>query len=102
MRQWYSGGLELSSINRDKQTAFLRDFPVRFRVWAYIYILLRHQDVMKLFLTSAGITNPSLKNEFKEVSKKLEGDLYALDDNSAVLWIDGKIKVISEGIWKKY
>lgn len=37
-----------------------------------------------------------------EVSKKLEGDLYAIDDNSAVLCIDGKIKVVSEGVWKKY
>ena len=38
----------------------------------------------------------------KIVSKKLEGDLYAIDDNSAVLYIDSKIKVISEGVWKKY
>ena len=38
----------------------------------------------------------------EEVSKKLDGDLYALDDNSAVLYVDGKIKVISEGKWKKY
>ena|SRR3989344_4511428 len=38
----------------------------------------------------------------KEVAKELDDDLYALDDNSAVLYIDGKIKVISEGKWKKY
>jgi dipeptidase E len=38
----------------------------------------------------------------REVSKKLKGNLYAIDDNSAVLYIDGKIKVISEGVWKKY
>ncbi len=38
----------------------------------------------------------------KKISKKLKGDLYALDDESAVLCIDGKTKVISEGKWKKY
>jgi dipeptidase E len=38
----------------------------------------------------------------KELSKKLSGDLYALDDDSAVLYNDGKIEVISEGKWIKY
>ena len=36
------------------------------------------------------------------VSKKLDGDLYALDDESAVLCVDGKLQIISEGKWKKY
>jgi dipeptidase E len=38
----------------------------------------------------------------RELSKKLSGDLYALDDDSAVLYNDGKIEVISEGKWTKY
>jgi dipeptidase E len=38
----------------------------------------------------------------KELSKKLSGDLYAIDDDSAVLFNDGKIEVISEGKWIKY
>jgi hypothetical protein len=32
----------------------------------------------------------------------LKGDLYAIDDNSALLWIDGRIRVVSEGKWKRY
>lgn len=38
----------------------------------------------------------------KELSKKLDGDLYALDDNSAVLYDNGKIETISEGECIKY
>lgn len=42
------------------------------------------------------------EKSLKELSKKLSGDLYALDDNSAVLYDNGKIEVISEGKWVKY
>lgn len=38
----------------------------------------------------------------RRVSKRLNGDLYALDDNSAIVYLNGKIRVISEGKWKKY
>jgi dipeptidase E len=38
----------------------------------------------------------------RKVAKRLNGDLYALDDESAIVWVDGKIKVVSEGTWKKY
>ncbi len=38
----------------------------------------------------------------KEIVKKLEGDTYALDDNSAVVFDDKKISVVSEGKWIKY
>ncbi len=38
----------------------------------------------------------------KEIAKKLNGDLYALDDDSAVLVDGDKIEVISEGKWKLY
>jgi dipeptidase E len=38
----------------------------------------------------------------KKVAKKIKGDLYALDDDSAIVWVNGKIKVVSEGRWKKY
>lgn len=38
----------------------------------------------------------------KKVAPELDNDLYALDDESGLLYVDGKIKVISEGIWKKY
>lgn len=37
-----------------------------------------------------------------EISKRLKGDLYALDDESAIVCKNGKIKVVSEGEWKKY
>ncbi len=38
----------------------------------------------------------------KTVVKKLKGETYALDDNSAIMLDDGKISVISEGKWIKY
>ena len=42
------------------------------------------------------------EKSLKELSKKLSGDLYAIDDESAVLYDHGKIEVISEGKWIKY
>ena len=38
----------------------------------------------------------------KEVSKKFDEDLYALDDNSGIVYVDGKIEIVSEGKWIKY
>jgi len=41
-------------------------------------------------------------NNLANLSKELKGDLYALDDDSAVLYENGRIKIISEGHWIKY
>jgi len=38
----------------------------------------------------------------KKISKRLNGDLYACDDNSAIACVNNKIKVVSEGKWIKY
>ena len=38
----------------------------------------------------------------KNASKKLRGNLYAIDDNSAIVCVNNKIEVVSEGKWKKY
>lgn len=38
----------------------------------------------------------------QHIAKKLDRDMYALDDNSAIVYVDGKIKVVSEGKWIKY
>jgi dipeptidase E len=38
----------------------------------------------------------------RELAKQFDNDLYAIDDNSGILCINGKIKVISEGKWVKY
>ncbi|MFA4819510.1 MAG: Type 1 glutamine amidotransferase-like domain-containing protein [Candidatus Aenigmatarchaeota archaeon] len=38
----------------------------------------------------------------RRLAEKLDGDLYAIDDDSAVLMDGNKIKVISEGRWKLY
>lgn len=40
--------------------------------------------------------------QIKKVSKKLNGDLYAIDDKSAIVYANGKIKIVSEGKWKRY
>lgn len=46
---------------------------------------------------------PKMRDKYlKKVSKRIEGDLYALDDDSGIVYADGRIKVISEGKWKKY
>ncbi len=46
---------------------------------------------------------PKIRDKnMKELAKKLDGDLYALDDESAVLFDNGKVEVISEGKWIKY
>ncbi|MDE1865424.1 MAG: Type 1 glutamine amidotransferase-like domain-containing protein [Candidatus Micrarchaeota archaeon] len=38
----------------------------------------------------------------RKSARRLDGELYALDDNSGIVWVDGKINVVSEGKWKKY
>jgi dipeptidase E len=41
-------------------------------------------------------------SKLRKVAGKLKGDTYAIDDNSAVVFDNGKICVVSEGKWKLY
>ncbi len=43
-----------------------------------------------------------IDKNLKKVAKELSSDMYAIDDASAVIYNNGKIKVVSEGVWKKY
>lgn len=46
---------------------------------------------------------PSARNEIiAEKAAKLAAKVYALDDNSALKIVDGRVEVISEGDWKEY
>ncbi|MDO8570233.1 MAG: Type 1 glutamine amidotransferase-like domain-containing protein [Candidatus Daviesbacteria bacterium] len=54
---------------------------------------------------------PHLNNNFfpkmtlenmQKIADETKESIYALDDNSALVVINGKISVISEGIWKKF
>lgn len=46
---------------------------------------------------------PNARNEIiAKKAAKLTGKVYALDDDSALKIVDGKIEVISEGDWKEY
>jgi dipeptidase E len=46
---------------------------------------------------------PKIRDKnLRELSKNLAGDLYALDDDSGILYDNGTIEVISEGHWMKY
>ena len=46
---------------------------------------------------------PKARDKYlKMASKRLKEDLYAIDDESAIVWVDGKVRVVSEGRWKKY
>ena len=47
MRQWYSGSLELVE---HKETAFLRDIPVRFRASALLFHNRIFLIVIRLFI----------------------------------------------------
>ena len=38
----------------------------------------------------------------KKASEKIDGNLIALDDNSRILYEDGKMTIVSEGRWKVY
>jgi dipeptidase E len=37
-----------------------------------------------------------------EVAKDIEIPLYAIDDQTAVKVVDGKVEVVSEGTWKRF
>ena len=41
-------------------------------------------------------------DSLKKLAPKFDGKFYALDDDSGIVFIDGKIEVISEGKWEKY
>ena len=46
---------------------------------------------------------PKIRDEYlKKDIQKLDQDVYALDDDSAIVFVDGKIDVVSEGEWIKY
>jgi dipeptidase E len=48
-------------------------------------------------------TFPQVSGDFLElIAKDVKVPLYALDDQSALKVIDGKVEVISEGVWKLY
>lgn len=58
------------------------------------------------FLIEPHINNkhfPELTFDYVEKqSKRISQQIYALDDNSAIKVVDGKISIISEGEWKKF
>lgn len=57
--------------------------------------------VVRPHLNSASF--PNIRGDFLEkVAEDVKLPLYAIDDNSAVKVVDGKIEVISEGDWKLY
>ncbi len=46
---------------------------------------------------------PKLQDKYlKNLMSKVEGDMYALDNQSAVVVNNGKVSVVSEGKWKLY
>lgn len=52
-------------------------------------------------LNSPHFPNVNLKN-LKEISKEFSDTFYAIDDNTAIKVVDGKVDVISEGKWEKF
>lgn len=73
---------------------------------------------MKLLLTSSGNTNKSIEkallellgkpfgkvrlNFLEKLAKETPNTFYAIDDNTAVKVVNGRISIISEGKWKKF
>jgi dipeptidase E len=58
------------------------------------------------FYVRPHLNSPHFPNDrdevLKKLAKKFDGDLYAIDDNSAIVYNKGKLEVISEGKWIKY
>ncbi|HOX10554.1 MAG TPA: Type 1 glutamine amidotransferase-like domain-containing protein [Candidatus Moranbacteria bacterium] len=52
-------------------------------------------------LNSPYFPNVNLEN-LEKMSKELPETFYAIDDNTAIKIVDGKMEVISEGVWKKF
>ena len=52
-------------------------------------------------LNSAHFPSVTIGN-LEEISKENPETFYAIDDDSAIKVVDGKIEVISEGVWKKF
>jgi dipeptidase E len=52
-------------------------------------------------LNSPYFPNVNLKN-LEELSKEFSDTFYAIDDNTAIKVVDGKMEIISEGVWKKF
>ena len=44
----------------------------------------------------------TMKDVIKEKAKQIKEPVYAIDDNSAIVVKDNKVRVISEGIWEKF
>lgn len=46
---------------------------------------------------------PKFKDEnLKKLTRRIHGDLYAIDNQSALVYDNGKVSVVSEGGWKLY
>ena len=52
-------------------------------------------------LNSPYFPDVNLEN-LEKISKELPETFYAMDDNTAIKIVDGKMEVISEGVWKKF
>jgi dipeptidase E len=52
-------------------------------------------------LNSPHFPNANLEN-MGRLSKELSDTFYAIDDNTAIKVVDGKIEIVSEGEWKKF
>lgn len=61
----------------------------------FVNILLRPH------LNNPDFPNINLKHA-EELSKKSPETFYVIDDNTAIKVVDGKIEIISEGVWKKF
>jgi dipeptidase E len=52
-------------------------------------------------LNSPHFPDVNLEN-LEKMSKELSETFYAIDDDTAIKVVDGKIDIISEGVWKKF
>lgn len=57
--------------------------------------------VIKPHLNSAAFPNRTME-WYEEVSKKINAPFYAIDDQTAIKVVDGKVEVVSEGTWKLF
>ncbi len=83
------------------------DLALKLTMWLYEEDAPKPNNVNCLnyvdfyFLPHLNSTHFKVRNDsfIREVAKDIKKKIYALDDNSALKFVDGKVEIISEGQW---
>ncbi len=100
-----------------RKSGLQKELPSLLKSKVYVGISAGSMILLKRFFSSQGLGyvdfnfRPHLNSPYfpeateekiSSVAKRLKGDTYAIGDGSAIVWTDGKIRIISDGTWRKY